>query len=369
MGWYEPNRMAKSNSGGEKMRTRIRRRVLFLLVTWALFMFSGEWIEEVKAQTSKAPLPRLLNLSTHPVGSLVNSMGTGLATVLSKHLPIAVKVMPTTGPTEWLPMVATGEVDMGLFNNWDAKMGRLGKEEYKAATGGKGAPIYLLCSGSPALNGIVVAENSGIRKGTDLKGKRVVGIYTGSAGITAQARANLANFGLKFEDVKIVSVPSVEAGIRAIIEGRADATGSNALGMALISELDAGKGARFLSLDPSPEAVKRMQEQFPCYMVQVKPGPGRVGVKDPVSLMAYDFYLVASEKLSSDTAYSIVKTLWEFDHELAPIHARLKDWKKERFVTNKATIPYHPGAIQFYKEMGAWKGEMENLQKQLLEEK
>jgi TRAP transporter TAXI family solute receptor len=331
---------------------------LFLLTVWA----------DVNAQP-KAPPPKLLTLSTHPVGTLVNSMGTGLATVLSKHLPTMVKVMPTTGPIEWLPMIGTGEVDMGVLNNWDARMGRLGKEEYKDATQGKGAAIYLLCSGTPALNGVVVAESSGIRKGANLKDKRVVCVYTGSAGITAQARANLANFGLKTTDVKVISVPGVEAGIRAIIEGRADATGSNAVGMALISELDAGKGARFLSFDPSPEAVKRMLEHFPCYMVQVSPGPGMVGVKEPVYLMAYDFYLVGSGKLSEDAAYAIVKTLWEYDKELGSIHARLKAWTKDRFVTTKATIPYHPGAIQFYKDVGAWKPEMDNLQKQFLSEK
>ncbi len=355
------------------MRKDIGRRINLITMGLILFFLSGAWTngngQTPKAEKPKAPLPKLLNLSTHPVGSLVNSMGTGLATVLSKHLPIMVKVMPTTGPIEWLPMIATGEVDMGILNNWDAKMGRFGREEYKDATAGKGAPIYLLCSGTPALNGIVVSESSGIKKGTDLKDKRVVGTYTGSAGITAQARANLANFGLKTTDVKMISVPSVETGIRTIIEGRAEANASNAVGMALISELDAGKGARFLSFDPSPEAYKRMLEHFPCYLVQIKPGPGMVGIKEPVYLMAYDFYLVGSEKLSDDAAYATVKTLWEYDKELAFIHIRLKDWTKERFVTTKATIPYHPGAIQFYKEIGVWKAEMDGLQKQLLQEK
>lgn len=280
-----------------------------------------------------------------------------------------VKVMPTTGPTEWFPMVATGEVDIGIVSNWDAKMGRLGKEEYKVATAGKGAPIYLLCSGTPNLNGVLTSEASGIKKGSDLKGKRVVVTYTGSAGITALARADLANFGLKPEDVRAIGVPSVDAGVRAIIEGKADATGSAGMGMATIAELDADKGARYLSFDPSPEAFQRMQEHFPCYKVQVNPGPGRGGIKEPTWLMAYDFYLVGYEKMSNDIAYTLVKTLWENDKELAPIHIRLRDWTKDRFVTNRATIPYHPGAIQFYKEVGAWGPEMESLQKQLLEAK
>jgi hypothetical protein len=85
---------------------------------------------------------------------------------------------------------------------------------------------------------------------------------------------------LTTNDVKVVSVPGVEAGVRAIIEGRADATGSAGLGMATNNELEADKGARYLSFDPSPEALKRMQEYYPCYIVQVSPGPGRVGIKD-----------------------------------------------------------------------------------------
>lgn len=350
------------------METNIKRMVLFFFTGFLLFaLLSG--LGEGMAQTSKETLPRVLTLATHPIGTMLNSVGTGLGTVLSKHLPTLVKVMPTTGPIEWLPLTATGEVDMGVLNDWDSKMGRLGRGDYKAATGGKGAPVYLLCSGVPGLNGPVVAETSGIKKGSDIKGKRYVGVFTGSAGITAQARAALANWGMKATDVRIISVPGVEAGVRAVIEGRADVTGSTNIGMSVIAELDAEKGARYISFDPSPEAVTRMQEHFPCYLVQVKPGPGMVGVREPVYVMAYNFYLVASQKLSNDAAYSVVKTLWEHDKELGPIHVRLKDWTKDRYVTTKATIPYHPGAINYYKEVGAWGAEMDNLQKRLLEEK
>lgn len=350
------------------------RRGAFILAMGSILLFlSGGWIEgraqTSKAETPKIELPRTLNLATHPVGTILYSVGTGLSTVLSKHLTTTLKVMPTTGPTEWFPMISTGEVDMGVLSNWDAKMGRHGREEYKAATAGKGAPIYLLCCGFPNLGGTLVLDGSGIRKGSDLKGKRVVGIYTGSGGITAQARAALANFGLKATDVRMISVPGVEAGVRAISDGRADATLSIGVGVATTAELDAEKGARFLSFDPSPEALKRMLEHYPLQLVQVLPGPGRIGVREPIYMMAYDFYLVGSEKLSKEVAYLIVKTLWEHDKELAPIHVRLREWTKDQFVTNKTTIPYHPGAINFYKAIGEWKPEMDQLQKQLLEEK
>ncbi len=348
------------------MKKIFGRRFLSVAVGLVLVLLLYGWSS---GQAPKVPLPRTLNLATHPVGTLLNSVGTGLSTVLNKHLATMVKVMPTTGPTEWLPMATTGEVDMGVLNDWDSKMGRLGKEDYKAATGGKGAAVYLLCSGIPALNGPVATVASGIKKGADVKGKTYVGVFTGSGGITAQAKAALANWGINPADVKMVSVPGVEAGVRALIEGKADITGSTNIGMSVVSELDAGKGARFISFDPSPEAFKRMQDYFPCYPVQVKPGPGMAGVKEPVTLMAYNFYLVSSEKMSNETAYAVIKTLWEYDKELAPIHVRLKDWTRDKYVTTKATIPYHPGVIKFYKEIGAWTAEMDNLQQQLLRQK
>jgi uncharacterized protein len=138
------------------------------------------------------------------------------------------------------------------------------------------------------------------------------------------------------------------------------------VGMGIIAELDARKGARFVSLDPSPAAWKRFTAHFPAVPRKVEPAPGRVGIKEPVTLAEYPFYLVGGEKLSEEAAYRIVKVLWQNNEELFPIHARLKAWKKEGYVDESATIPYHPGAVKFYKEVGAWSPKMDAIQAKLL---
>lgn len=321
----------------------------------------------VAAPALAEEMPKVLNMGTHGVGSLINAMGIGIGKVLTENLGAQVKVMPGAGPTEWLPQISSGEVQLGILNNYDAQHGRAADGGYEKALRGKGAPILLLTSGTRNWLGPIVSGDSNIKSCKDMKGKRAVVRYTGSAGVSAQGEAVMANCGLKPSDFRSVPVAGgPDKGVQAIIDGTADISGSGAVGMGIIAELDARKGARFVSLDPSPEAWARFTKHFPAVPRKVEPAQGRVGIKEPVTLAEYPFYLVAAEKLSEEAAYRIVKVLWEKNEQLFPLHARLKAWKKEGYVDESATIPYHPGAVRFYKEVGAWSPRMDALQARLL---
>ncbi len=308
---------------------------------------------------------KMLSLGTHGVGSIVNTMGTGLATVLSSGLSMEVKAIATTGPVEWLPMLNTNEMDLGVLSNWDAQMGREGKSSYDPISGGKGFPLMLITSGHRSINSLLVAEDSGIRKASEVKGKRYVGTIAGSPGITAQGNAFLANQGLTSKDVKMITVPKIGDAVKSLIEGRADVA-QVSQGMGVTAELDSIKGARFLSMDNSPEAVRRTQEAYPCEIVKVSPAKGLVGIKEETYMMSYPFYLAGREGLPESMVYNIVKVLWDKNKDLNAINKNLEDWTPENFIDKNFTIPYHPGAVKFYKEKGLWTAEMEQRQQQLL---
>ncbi len=313
-------------------------------------------------------LPPILSIGTHPIGSFFNSVGTAAAIVISKHTPMKAIAKPMTGPAAWFPLMDTKDVDLGVLNNWDAEKGYTGESVYSRLSKGKGFPVRLIAISVNNAIGLAVAADSGIYKYSDLRGKRVAGNLP-TPSLQLQIEALLANGGVGWSEVKPVPVSSVAEGVKVVMEGRADASAPCTIGMSITEELHAKKGARILPVDPSPEAVKRTKEKFPGYLIKVTPGPGKTGVEKEQYLWAYDIYLVGREDLPEEAAYQAVKALWENYKELGSIHVLLKDWTPDRFVTKDALIPFHPGAIKFYKEKGVWTDELAKLQETLLTKK
>jgi hypothetical protein len=335
-------------------------------LVWVV-MFGVLFCWSIKGSVAQQ-LPPILNIGTHPVGSFFNVVGTAVATVVGKHTPMKTTVKPMAGPSAWYPLVSSGEIDLGVLNNWDAEKGYLGESTYSKLSAGKGFPIRLIAISVNNAIGLTVAADSGIYKYSDLKGKRVAGNLP-TPSLQLQTEGLLANGGVSWSEIKAIPVSSVAEGVKAVIDGRSDSSATCAIGMPITEELHAKKGARILPIDPSPEAVNRVRAKFPGYPVKVTPGPGRTGVEKEQYLWAYDIYVIAREDLPEQAAYQAVRALWENYKDLGAIHVLLKDWTPDKFVTKEALIPYHPGTIKFYKEKGVWTDEMEKLQTALLSKK
>ena len=70
--------------------------------------------------------------------------------------------------------------------------------------------------------------------------------------------------------------------------------------------------------------------------------------------------------LSGQAVQATLKALWDNVEKLPPLHPQFKDWTRERAASADITIPYHPAAVEFYKEKGAWSAKMDETQKKLL---
>jgi TRAP transporter TAXI family solute receptor len=336
---------------------------LFRWTMAIVLMFSLVLIFAPTTPVASKPLPKTIVLGANPPGSLFYAMGAGFAKVISAHTPMKVEVFPQGG-TVWYPMLESGEVHFGINVPGDILAAYKGEAIYQKPTKGKGFPLRTLMLGTPLQLGLVVPMDSDIKMPQDIKGKRIPVDYGGFYSSTLTALALIANAGMTTKDVKALSVATYDAGVRAVIEGRADVV-LGSLGSGIVEELKAAKGARYLPLDTSPEAIKRMQEVHPGYYpIKAKPGPA--GITKEITVMGKDITLIGPTQLPEDIAYHITKALWENYKELGPVHPRLKLWTPDRFVSIRAVVPYHPGSIKLYKEKGVWTRELEEHQKKLL---
>jgi TRAP transporter TAXI family solute receptor len=342
---------------------RLHRNFSLLGVAVPLFVFLF-WVGAVHAQLP----PKSVTVGTNPAGTVFYSLASGLANVISGAAPFQAVVQPYTGTSTFLPLLDNGELDLGVVNAVDMGLAYQGPVRFKI--GGRNPFPHvpnarLLMRGSPLTASLVTRKDTGIKTVHEVKGKRVTGEYPAHLAVWYSVFGSLASGGLSWEDVKVVPVPAVNEGIDALVQGRADVS-NHAVGSAKIKEADAAVGVRYVSLDCSPQGEERIKKAVPGYYLTTLKSGSTTGIVGDTCVQSYDIYLVGHKALSGQAVQATLKALWDNVEKLPPLHPQFKDWTRERGASADVTIPYHPAAVEFYKEKGAWTAKMDEAQKKLL---
>jgi TRAP transporter TAXI family solute receptor len=313
-------------------------------------------------------LPKSVTIGSNPPGSVFYALASGLAKVVSEATSLQMAVQPYTGTSTFMPLLNSGELDFGLNNFVDLALAYQGPERLKV--GGRNPfphipNVRLVMRGSPFLVGLLVRKDSPIKSIHEIKGKRLTGEYPAQLAVWYNMFGALASAGLTWKDVKVVAVPAANEGVDALVQGRVDVT-QHALSSAKVREADASVGVRHLSIDCSLEGEKRLRQSVPGYYPRIlKPGTALAVVED-TCFVAYDICLTSNRTAPDAVVAAVIKAVWENIEKLPPFHPAFKEWTRERAVDPEVTIPYHPGAISFYKEHKLWSAKMDETQTKLL---
>jgi len=329
-----------------------------------LILSQGQLVEAAAAKpdcsavTNKsADLPRSIAIGTNPAGTGAHAMGSALAAVTSKATKITGKVQPYNGPNAWITLLEGGELEFGVINILDAKMAATGTANYKKPY----RSIRVAAGGIfPFTAGLVVRDKSDIKRVSDLKGKRMAWDFGGHAINQTWQNAMLEMGGVKGSDLTQVRFSNLNDGVRAVAEGKVDSS-IVALGIGLVEEVNAMEPVRFLSL-PNTEAANKILAPYGASVVKSAPA---TGVRGETYVIGYPLHLVTSSKVSENAIYTIVKAWWDNLAELQTLHPIFKRWGKEHQALTNFTVPYHPGAVKFYKEAGVWTAKHDARTKQI----
>jgi TRAP transporter TAXI family solute receptor len=201
----------------------------------------------------------------------------------------------------------------------------------------------------PIKVGLFVRDDSPIKSIKDMKGHTVAYGFTSQEIIKKTVDAMLATGGLTIKDLKPVMVPNLVRGVDEFVGGRADIT-TFALGSAKVSEADAAVKIRFIDLPDGPAALKGLKSEFrTAYLAKAQPSPRYAGVKEPITIMQYDYTLFASNKVSPDVIKKITDIIATHKDQLGAAHPLFKGMDLKRLY-NDIEVPYHDGAKAYYKE-------------------
>jgi hypothetical protein len=222
--------------------------------------------------------------------------------------------------------------------------------------------LRVLQSGNDILMGFLTRADTGIKSIEELKGKKVTYQIPGATLMTKLGMVQLQAFGLDpRKDVIPLKAEFTTVALTNLMEKRTDAIMA-ALSGSKMAEAETKTGLRVL---PFPESkVPFLQQSLPV-LFGTKTPAGMPGVAPGIPVVANANITIATKEMDDETAYIIVKTLLENYKELLPIHTDFGGWTPERAVRD-LSMPYHPGAIKYYKEKGLWTNEMEQRQMQLL---
>jgi TRAP transporter TAXI family solute receptor len=308
-----------------------------------------------------------VTMGTNPPGTAFYGIGSGIAKVATDVGALKVSLQPYAGSSTFLPLLDSGEMEFGVNNAVDMALAYRGPS-FKI--GGKNPfphtpNVRLVTRGSPFMVALLVRKDSPIKSVHEIKGKRMTGEYRAHLAVWYNMFGHLATAGFTWDDVKVVPVPGINEGLEALVQGRAEVT-EYALNAAKVREADVQVGVRHITNDCSPAGEKRLREAVPGYYpVWVKKGQAAAVVED-VCVIAYDVYITAGKGVSDAQAEALLRAIWDNTDKLAPLHPIFKQWTRERMPTPDVTMPYHPGAIRFFKEKGVWTPEMEKAQQHQL---
>ena len=286
---------------------------------------------------SQAASAQTYGFATLPPGTLNHTTASAISKVLKEKGGINMLVQPSAGDQVIVPMVGRAEVEVGITNIMEAQDGLDGAFK----------DIRIITAVHALRTPFFVRKDSGMVKMADIKGKRVSLGYSAMRNIDKTMRAQLATAGLTEADVKPVLVPNVVRSADEFMAGNADMF-SFAFGGPKVREADATVGGiRPLELGDGWDAAKKIMPW--AYLTQIGPGPIFTGVEKPMKVYTFDNVLITSAKTPDALVQKVLEAMEKNKDDLVAVQPVLREFSPA-FAYKQYGVPYHPGAIKYFKE-------------------
>lgn len=291
-----------------------------------------------------------LSIGTNPQGSVAYAVGAAVANISSEKAGLQMRVVPQGGPPVTVPMLNKGRLDCSIANGYVAAAAHKGITIFKDRPQEK---VRILCYLFPLHVGYYARKDSEIKSLADLKGKRVPSRFTKQLNNSIMSEALLATVGLTWDDVIGVPVPNGVRGVDDFAAGSNDAAFFSLSSGKTLQANAAVNGIRVLPIPDTQKANEAIEDHVPgAFISTLDPENSKIpGILTPTRVLSLPFVVLVSADVPEDTAYKIVKALSGSKDKMVGMHKSFNNFDPKGMALDIG-VPYHPGAVKFYKEVG-----------------
>lgn len=294
---------------------------------------------------------KFVSIGTGEMGGIYFPLGGGICRLVNKnHAEHKIKcnVESTGGAIHNLNLLHSNSVHFGLTQSDWLYHAYNGKSIFE--NGGARNNIRVVMYLHKEYFTTLVREASNVKKFDDAVGKRVNSGAPGT-GINATTREVFRLRGWDDKDFSMVSRLDMGEQVQALCDQKIDVAyfivGHPA---GAVREAAALCGVKILPV-PS-DLIKSISAESPFYQDYKIPGGLYAGNPKDVETFGLRTALITTVDVEEEIVYGVISSVLNNIDGLRTVHPVFKEWKVEDCYDGDSLVPYHAGAVRYYKEQG-----------------
>ncbi|GHV67722.1 C4-dicarboxylate ABC transporter substrate-binding protein [Spirochaetia bacterium] len=274
--------------------------------------------------------------------------GSAVGQILTEKTKIPVIIQSTGASKANIQLVAAGEAELAIVQNDVMDYAWRGVDLFN---GEKITGFSTMAALYAEVCQVVANPAAGIKTIADLKGKNV-SVGDAGSGTEFNARQILEAYGITFNDIGRQNL-SFGASADALRDNKIDAFFCVA-GAPTPAIIDLAVGKEVVVLNVDDEHAAQLIAKYPFYTQFPIPAGSYRGQTVAVNTVAVKAAFIVASKLSEDTVYNLTKALFESKAEILAAHTKGAELSPS-YAVSGISVPFHPGAAKYLKEIGALK--------------
>jgi TRAP-type uncharacterized transport system substrate-binding protein len=348
----------------------VKRALFALVVTVSVLVVLSGCVLPTPPAAPKLPA----EISIAMANPKPTAMATALADIVTKYTPMKASTVKVAANAEALQKIQkaasekvelTGCTPCHRVGTWLVAQGAYHAAVFPTTAvvgiidGDKALLRPMFCGAGPDTTnafGIQTTPKSGIKTVADLRGKRIYAEYTSLLFLAPTVDAILKANGMTRNDVQWLKFTTVAAAFKDLAEGKADAVFYQASG----DSETLAKGAGLFVVPLSADTQKAVAAAGLGIIGTTWPA-GQNGNTVDTPTIGMPYIAFGSVHLPEEAGYLITRAVFEHLAEFQAADKVNAGFTRENALL-QWDLPYHTGAIKYYKEIGLWKPEMDSAQ-------